>query len=313
MACGECEGGPDGSAGGGGGRCPACGDTPPEPAGGDTPPAPPAGYGLPAPVPPYGPPPPVPPCGYGPPAPAPWPSAQWQPTRPLAVATMCLLGACIATDVLSIWAGSRLAALIGSGTFLVTDDMEQADLLYGFSGIAQSGAMVASAVLFLTWFHRSRVNAEAFDAGRQRMRRGWAVGAWFVPVVGLWFPKKIANDIWDASLPPGPGGTAGRGGSRGLLNGWWGLWITATVLGTLASNGYRSAETFTAIENAIAFYSVADGVNSLAAVLAILVVRRITAMQHALQEHRTALGTTGPAAPQPYAPWPPAGPVSPRG
>jgi hypothetical protein len=52
---------------------------------------------------------------------------------------------------------------------------------------------------------------------------------------------------------------------------------------------YRDAETLTEIQDAVTFYLVADGVNIAAAVLAVLVVRRITAMQHALREHRTVL------------------------
>jgi hypothetical protein len=202
---------------------------------------------------------------------------------------MALLGVCAAADLFSLYAGSRLAELIDTDTFSWTGELERAEWLYRMSGVAQVSAMLAAAVAFVVWFRRSRINAGSFDAGSQRMGPGWAVGGWLVPVVNLWFPKKIANDIWDASLPPGADRTPGAREPRGLLNGWWTLWILTMVLGQRASGMYRDAETLTEIQDAVTFYLVADGVNIAAAVLAVLVVRRITAMQHALREHRTVL------------------------
>jgi hypothetical protein len=34
-----------------------------------------------------------------------------------------------------------------------------------------------------------------------RWSAGWAIGAWFVPVLSLVRPKAILNDIWRASDP----------------------------------------------------------------------------------------------------------------
>ncbi|MBN3932583.1 DUF4328 domain-containing protein [Streptomyces verrucosisporus] len=296
MACAECEGGRDEAAGN---RCPACGDTAPHPAAPAASAAP-AGKAAPA--------------GRSAPAGQPWwvlsdeelrtvervrreqgesPYLRWQSTRTLATVTVALLGVVVASDLFAILAGSRFAGLLeqearsswyGSGGAL-----ESAESLYSAAGVVQLAALVAAGIPFLMWFHRSRLNAQTFDAASQRMGAGWAVGGWFVPVVNLWFPKKIANDIWDASTPPGPDGTVRERLPGGLLNCWWLLWLLTCVIGGIAAEGYEDAWSLGEIEGAVSFYLFADGVDILAAVLAILVVHRVTAMQHALQEHRAAL------------------------
>ncbi|MHC8561992.1 DUF4328 domain-containing protein [Streptomyces albidoflavus] len=67
----------------------------------------------------------------------------------------------------------------------------------------------ASIVVFLVWFRRGRVNAEVFDPYGHTLRRGWAVGSWFVPFANLWLPRRVAVDTWRASASP-----AGRRGPR---------------------------------------------------------------------------------------------------
>ncbi|MFP8882413.1 DUF4328 domain-containing protein [Streptomyces mangrovi] len=296
MACTECEGEGDGKTGGegrgeaAGNRCPACGDTVPSSAA------------------------PAAPAEKGAPAGQPWwvltdeelrvvertrrkqgesPYLRWQSTRTLATVTVALLGAVVASDLFAILAGSRLAGLLEeeaqSSWYGSTAALESAESLYFAAGVVQFAALVAAGIPFLMWFHRSRLNAETFDAASQRMRPGWAIGGWFVPVVNLWFPKKIANDIWDASTPPGPDGTVRERLPGGLLNCWWLLtWASSRF----ASRRYQDAQTLEELGSAVSSYLFADGVDILAAVLAILVVRRITAMQHTLQEHRAALAAT---------------------
>ncbi|AXG81720.1 protein kinase domain-containing protein [Streptomyces paludis] len=86
--------------------------------------------------------------------------------------------------------------------------------------VAHLGVIIA----WSFWFHRMRLNAEAFAPGRIRHGIGLAVGSWFIPVVNLFMPKRIANDIWTAT-------TAGRASdSRSLLNAWWWCWLGYFVM-----------------------------------------------------------------------------------
>ncbi|MBC2878745.1 DUF4328 domain-containing protein [Streptomyces sp. TYQ1024] len=200
-------------------------------------------------------------------------------------AVAALLGLCVLTDVLALFAGTNMYGVadkaIGEGVGTLSDrEVDRADLLQFVSGATQTAALLACAVVFLVWFHRVRSNAEAFRPDGHRMSRGWSIGGWFVPVVNLWFPKKIANDVWAASLPYQPDGSPVRA-PRTVMNWWWGLWIATLVLGRAGGRMYARADSFEEIRRATGVLIAADAVDIVAAVLAFLFVRRLTALQDA--------------------------------
>lgn len=92
----------------------------------------------------------------------------------------------------------RLLDDLGSVT---AQEIDQADSLYGASGIVQLVATLATAAVFVIWFHRTRVNAEVFAPEYHAKKRAWAIWGWFVPVVNLWFPRRIATDSSQAKAP----------------------------------------------------------------------------------------------------------------
>lgn len=208
-------------------------------------------------------------------------------------AVVVLLGLVIATDLFAVWADVMLYDVLGpvvDGG--ITEDVERrverAESLYTAAGVAQTAALLSTAVLFLVWFHRVRVNAEVFDPFGHRKKRGWAVGGWFVPVVNLWFPRRIALDIWDASGPwdaPRP---------HGLVNAWWTAWVIGLLAGRMSSTTYRRAETVAEIRQAVGQVLFADAVDIVAAVLAILFVLALTRMQDA--KARSGPGVSVPVA-----------------
>ena len=79
-------------------------------------------------------------------------------------------------------------------------------------GIAQFVLYLAAA---LVWTRLIGGAYRGLDAGSRRFRPDAAVSAWFVPVLNLWRPKEIVNDIWRA------GGTE----PSDLLTAWWLLFL----------------------------------------------------------------------------------------
>ncbi|MFC8130066.1 DUF4328 domain-containing protein [Streptomyces sp. NPDC057302] len=216
----------------------------------------------------------------------------------LARASIALLGVVIAADLYSLWAGtvvqdvmddlieSRFTA--GYGATELVRDAERADTMYAVSGWLQTAALVATCVVFLCWFHRVRVNAEVFEPHIHSKTRGWTVGGWFVPVVNLWFPRRIALDIWDASGDRSVAldrtmtlGDPTTRATHPLINGWWTLWVASLLVGRWAASGYWAAEEADEIDAAISRMMFADVLHIAAAVMAILFVRRLTRMQEA--------------------------------
>ncbi|NGN66051.1 DUF4328 domain-containing protein [Streptomyces sp. A7024] len=135
--------------------------------------------------------------------------------------------------------------------------------------------LIPTIVVWTVWFHRLRTNAEFFAPNGNRFAPGMAAGAWFIPVVYLFMPKMIANDIWKASVPAAPTGYAAAqpAGGRALLNAWWIAWLPCTVLFFWDWD----REHLTA--DNVGVDMIQDMLTVAAGVLAILLVRKLTAMQ----------------------------------
>ncbi|MFD8690937.1 DUF4328 domain-containing protein [Streptomyces sp. NPDC059651] len=221
----------------------------------------------------------------------------------LGAAVCVLLGAVAVADVLAIGAGAHSRQLFSEGMaddFLTYDEAagDRADLLYRASGSLQVLTLLATVVVFLVWFRRVRLNAEVFDPYAHSLRPGWALGGWFVPIAVLWLPHRVASGTWTASSP---GGSNRPPTPRGLLHAWWAALLCAQVFSRYADQAYSDAEEPDEVLTAFDQVMAADALDILAAVLAILFVRRLTAMQG----ERAAQGPApvAPAIPAERADW----------
>ncbi|MBL1291184.1 DUF4328 domain-containing protein [Streptomyces sp. For3] len=218
-------------------------------------------------------------------------------------ATVALLCAVVATDVIALAAGANLRRVYpgpDGGSFYDLATANRAEAFYGVAGGLQTAAMLATVVLFIIWFHRVRLNAEVFDAGLQPMRPGWAIGAWFIPVANFWLPHRIAIGVWTASARPGTD-DGRRTVSKVPLDLWWGVWVVSTLFTWVASKYYAyEQEELAPGREAVTLVMAADALDIVAAALAIVFVRKLTRMQG----ERASLG------PAPLSSVSPAGPAS---
>ncbi|MEV6163751.1 DUF4328 domain-containing protein [Streptomyces sp. NPDC052052] len=208
----------------------------------------------------------------------------------LAMAVVIMLAVVAGLDLLAMAAGQNIRRVLGDGLendFATFDDAEAtlADNLYGSAGASQSVMVLATAIVFIIWFRRMRLNAEVFDPNAQRMAPGWAVGAWFIPFANLVLPRRIAGGIWTASDRANTDGS-GRTAPTTPMNLWWGAWICSLVFSRVASQQYARAEEPQEVIDAAGMVMASDAFDAVAAVLAILFVRKLTRMQG----ERAALG-----------------------
>jgi eukaryotic-like serine/threonine-protein kinase len=129
-------------------------------------------------------------------------------------------------------------------------------------------------VMFPMWFRRVYLNATFLAPGRQRYDGGLAAGSWFIPVAQLWLPKQIANDIWASSAPPGT-----RPASRAVLHWWWALYVTMFFLVIVESVGEAVVRSDQDHQAVVGLGIFDDLVSIPAALLAMVVVSRISKMQ----------------------------------
>ncbi|MFI1185539.1 DUF4328 domain-containing protein [Streptomyces californicus] len=226
------------------------------------------------------------PGGLTAPAPGPggWTAGTW-PRSPvgLARAVTVLLGAVIAADVFAVVTGLRVRSLWGVLAADGSSDVplraaHTAERYYVLAAIVQGTVLVATAIVFIVWFHRTRRNAEVFHAGVQRLGPGWAIGGWFVPIANLWMPYRVASGVWEASAQTGPG-DGWRTVPRTPLNLWWGAWVVSLLATRVAEEIWSRAVEPEEVARAAGLVAACDVLDIVAAVLAILFVRALTRMQ----------------------------------
>jgi hypothetical protein len=168
--------------------------------------------------------------------------------------------------------GSDIAEYRLLGTDYTIEEADANDLRQIVVGVVQFSLFVLTAVLFIIWFKRAYDHVEHLG-GNRRYGTGWAIGAWFVPILNLWRPKQIANDIWRA------GDERGDSSISPWLTLWWAAFLISNWASQIAGRLSLTGDTVDELQTAAAIYAFADGVDVIAAVLAIWVVWAITRRQ----------------------------------
>gem|GEM_PF-1988786 len=146
-------------------------------------------------------------------------------------AWMGLLGLVAAGRLVAWRASDRLASNPFAVSYEQASAADQRAVVLGVVGI---GAYAVTGLLFVTWLWRAYRNLTAFQQAPTRFRPGWAIGAWFVPILNLVRPKRIVDECWRESAPrPTDGPRLARTGSvPWVFHLWWGLTITGRFLGS---------------------------------------------------------------------------------
>jgi hypothetical protein len=151
----------------------------------------------------------------------------------------------------------------------------------GWSSIA--GAVgIAALVLLIMWAWRSAHNARALGRTGARLAPGWAIAAWFIPIANFVLVYVVVSDLWRSSDPDTERGDAWRRlpGSP-LVR----LWIVAYVGGVVLLFGAVALAVAgaTGVSTTRTLLVLGGVVAAVGTLLAILVVRDITARQELLQ------------------------------
>jgi Domain of unknown function (DUF4328)/Septum formation len=157
----------------------------------------------------------------------------------------------------------------GSAAVVASDER----LVVGAAAVIAT--FIVSAILWLFWFHRAYRNVESFGTVSMRFGTGWAVGAWFVPILNWFRPKQIANDIWRGTDPdPPPGWT--QPPVAALVHWWWAAWLFSGLLGNLSFRLFNNVRTLDAERAAVAVDVFAGIIYVVTGVLALRFVSAVT-------------------------------------
>lgn len=232
-----------------------------------------------------------PPASVAPPvasAPQPLPGFAPQPPgaflrspRGLATATTVLLAVSAAAALFLAGTGLYAGAVLRNGSYPdagAEESFTLPDMLMALASVIRVPLLIATAVVFIIWFHRVHRNGAIFDPGAITESGGWAIGSWFIPAGNLFLPYRTAKQIWAASLQLGPDG-AHRPVSTAPVTSWWVLWAASLIADRIFSMVYERADDAAELSSAADAASVQGLLSLAAAVLAIRFVRKLTALQ----------------------------------
>ena len=139
-----------------------------------------------------------------------------------------------------------------------------------------------TAVAFIIWLHRARINVRAFGCRRFHYPRIWAIIGFFVPILNLFRPYQVVSEVWRASDPRAvetPVTWTSMPVSRYVLA-WW-VTLLASVFLEILAGGLVTHSGFT-IDDLFAARSIGmlAGITSASsAILAYLVISGIEESQ----------------------------------
>ena len=145
-------------------------------------------------------------------------------------------------------------------------------------------------VVSCMWIYRATHNAGGIAPTEKRIKPGWAVGWFFIPVANLWKPYQSIRQTWNTTFDPT--GDMNRPGPS-VLAWWWGTWIVSNILSNVSIRQERLAETLVDFK-ILTFIDMAFfPITIISTLLFLRIVRAITSGQVAVLNTPT-FGATAP-------------------
>ena len=145
---------------------------------------------------------------------------------------------------------------------------------------AQIACGLVTAVGFLVWLHRARVNVRALGMRRLRFRREWTVLGFLIPGLNLVRPYQVVQEIWQASDPTVGDPLAWRSvRTPPLLMIWWAAFLGYLALEVGSGTLLGIVTGLPRIQLAYGIGMAADACAALSASLGYFVVVRISDAQ----------------------------------
>jgi hypothetical protein len=195
------------------------------------------------------------------------------------------LGAVMVADLLALCTEFFYVGYLRSlspDTNVSETDLAASEAFDALAGLLQMAALIVAAVLFIKWFRLAYVHVTSITGRATAHSSRWAIWGFFVPLLNLIRPQNIMREIWDTAevkwLEADPR-VAGRSLPADSVNLWWGFFLGSMILSNVAARRLFRATTAEQTLNATILYMLADGVDVVAAALAILLVRRVTELQ----------------------------------
>ncbi len=198
-----------------------------------------------------------------------------------AVWTMRLIGFILVLSVISVAANFYEIDLLshansGSDWAAKADINDACQMALGLIELV---TYLASAILFIMWFHRVHRNLPALGAMHLKYSPGWTMGSWFVPIMNLFRPYQVMVEVWHGSLPEQNSNKTFVDhidrGSHALVGWWWAAYIIMGIFDQISTRITMAADTVQSLIVADWAIIIASTITIPAALLAISLVKKI--------------------------------------
>jgi len=170
-----------------------------------------------------------------------------RPNQERAQWAIWLIFAVLILDIISIFfdfSQYNLLLSIQNGE-LVTEEVANAnDQRQQILGIIYLLVYFVSGIVFIQWFRRAYYNLH-FRVKRCDFSEGWAAGCWFVPIVNLFRPVAIMDELWKKTnklIKEKDSHYIVKSGSFIMVS-WWALWIISGFVGRYVARSAFKGET----------------------------------------------------------------------
>ncbi|WP_328989704.1 DUF4328 domain-containing protein [Kribbella sp. NBC_01245] len=187
-----------------------------------------------------------------------------------------------ALTAVSDWHSFRVLRAYEAGPIRDAGQLQRADLISGSLWVVSSIVLMAAAMVFLIWLWRVRWNAEMFCQGSHRHTRGWVIGAWICPLVNLWWPKQVIDDVLAASdcRTPARIDSLRAVPHSALVRAWWIAGLTGFLLDNATNRRALIDDSSIGAILVNAVLSTGSALaTAVAAVLVIMIIERVNSLQ----------------------------------
>ncbi len=209
-----------------------------------------------------------------------------RPAKVFVLLTLAMAFVAIGSDLLELQFFSKLEAGAFESDGAMLAAAESNDLRQLIIGVAYLAVLVLAFIFVGRWIYFSSKNLRAFGATGLRIRPGWAVGWYFIPIANLWKPYQAMKEIWQASSEPLDWG---RQRTPGLMPAWWALWLISNVADRIAFRLASNAEMLDEFKFATAFGLGSGILNVVLCIVFVTLISRIARLQVYAMDHKSTV------------------------
>ncbi|OFY82476.1 MAG: hypothetical protein A3F72_00175 [Bacteroidetes bacterium RIFCSPLOWO2_12_FULL_35_15] len=143
-------------------------------------------------------------------------------------------------------------------------------------GIVSIIVAIASIIIFIMWFYRAYKNLHALKIPSLNHTPGWAIGAWFVPILNLGRPYVIMREIWDETqyfvLDKNEKQNVS---SNSIVGWWWGLWLLHNFSGRIYARIASGATTIAELKTSTGVAIIIELIEMVTMIVTLMMLNRM--------------------------------------